>query len=114
MKDKEFKELQDPNNWDYERAEIHEPVKNPRAILSVAFSHEDFARVVQAARELGMFTSEFVREAAIARALGQHTPGQLSSYTYSKGRIEVWFSRPQITDTSTQTRLDKEESATTA
>ena len=113
MKDKELAELQDPNNWDYESAEVREPVKNHRAILSVAFSHEDFVLVVQAAQELGIRTSEFVRQAAIARALGQHELAQLSSYSYGRGQLEVWVSRPQVTDTTTQARLDKEESAVT-
>ncbi|MSQ14664.1 MAG: hypothetical protein EXR50_02220 [Dehalococcoidia bacterium] len=113
MKDKEFAELQDPNNWDDERTEVLEPVKNQRSILSVAFTRQDFALVVTAAQELGIRTSEFVREAAIARALRQHELAQLSSYSYGRGQLEVWVSRPQVTDTTTQARLDKEESAVT-
>ncbi len=99
MKDRELSELRDPANWNEEQAEVHAPVKGARSVLSVSFSRQDFALVTRCARELGMRTSEFVREAALARATSHHGLAQLSSFTQTGG-IEVWVSRPQVTRTA--------------
>jgi len=66
--EQELRELQDPEAWDSERGETREPVKNPRAIVSVAFSTPEFREVTTYARRLGMRTSEFIRTAALERA----------------------------------------------
>lgn len=96
MKNKIDRELENSDNWDYERPIVREPVKAPRVVVSVAFHRPDFARVSQAAERSGMKTSEFIREAAIEKATGQGgatviyfsgTPGaeyfnqQMRSYT---------------------------------
>ena len=68
MNDERIEELKDPNEWDFESAEVHRPVKKPRAIVSVAFPREDFELVSERASQLGMKTSEFIRVAAIEKA----------------------------------------------
>jgi hypothetical protein len=61
----ELTELQDPGNWEDEEDPVRPPVKSPRAIVSVAFSREDFERIAEHAREHGMKTSEYIRRAAL-------------------------------------------------
>ena len=68
----ELDDLQNPENWD--EGNVRPPVKAPRAVVSVAFSREDFERIVAAARARGMKTSEFIRYAALAEAAGARQP----------------------------------------
>lgn len=65
----ELRELQDPETWESTDNDKRPPVKSGRAIVSVAFSRNDFELVSEVARESGMKTSEFIRDAAIRRAL---------------------------------------------
>jgi hypothetical protein len=67
MDEQTLDDLRDPSRWDGQAAEAHAPVKGPRAVVSVAFSREDFNRVGEQARALGMRTSEFIRKAALNR-----------------------------------------------
>lgn len=71
MSDSEEREYQDPTSWEHGDDDRREPVKNSRAIVSVAFSRPDFESVAEAARREGMRTSEFIRTAAIERAEAQ-------------------------------------------
>jgi uncharacterized protein (DUF1778 family) len=70
------KALQSEGNWDYDRAE-RRPGRKPRAVVSVAFSREDFERVASAAEQSGMKVSEFIREAALSRSRGGLTEAHL-------------------------------------
>jgi hypothetical protein len=79
MSDKELAELQSPNSWDFGEAERRPGVKRARAVVSVAFSREDFDRVATCAEQLGKRTSEFIREAALERANRQMGSATLSS-----------------------------------
>lgn len=67
MRDKELEELQDDGNWDQGPGTVQPPVMNARAVVSVAFSRRDLDRVSLRAEELGMKTSEFIRQAALER-----------------------------------------------
>ena len=67
MDEQELQELQDPEDWDDEHDEILPPAKAPRAVVSVAFPRQDFARVAERARRQGMTTAEFIREAVLDR-----------------------------------------------
>lgn len=67
------------DDWALDEAEIHEPPKNPRAVVSVAFPRDDFGKVSEAARASNMKVSEFIRTAALERA--ERVTG--SSRTYS-------------------------------
>ena len=59
------KELQDPGTWDFEGAETHPARKNARAIVSVAFSREDFELVCSAAEKRGVKLSALIRAATL-------------------------------------------------
>ena len=63
-------ELERADTWDYERAEVKQPVRNPRAVVSVPFSRDDFARVSAHAQRVGKRTSQFIREAALEKVAG--------------------------------------------
>lgn len=69
MDDNELKELRNPENWEVD-GDPRPPIKAPRAIVSVAFSREDYENVVEAAKNQGAKTSEFIRRAALD-AIGQ-------------------------------------------
>ena len=56
-------DLQDPQQWDVETAETRPPVRKSRAVVSVAFSREDFEHLAEVAESLGMKTSELIRAA---------------------------------------------------
>lgn len=61
-------DLQDPNQWDWDNAEVVEPKKPARAIVSVPFQRDDFQVVAARAREMGQSTSAFIRAAALEKA----------------------------------------------
>lgn len=71
MDEQELRELQNPRTWDDGADGVRPPVKAPRAVVSVAFSADDFRRVTEQARRHGMKTSEFIREAALERVGGE-------------------------------------------
>lgn len=68
--DKELEELQNADNWDFDTAEIRQPVKHPRAVVSVAFQREDFERVATLAQRHNMRMSEYIRKAALGGIAG--------------------------------------------
>ena len=65
----EEKQLQDQDSWEFSQSVVVPGIK-PRAVVSVAFSREDYQWVVQAAKSDGMKTSEFIRNAALSKAKG--------------------------------------------
>lgn len=62
----ELAELQNPDNWE-DAGTVRPAVKSPRAVVSVAFSREDFEAVAAYAERHGMKLSEFIRRAALER-----------------------------------------------
>jgi hypothetical protein len=70
----ELKELEDPSTWE-DGGEVRPAVKSSRAVVSVAFSREDLARIAAEAERRGMKTSEFIRAAALRCVT---TPGTLA------------------------------------
>lgn len=78
-------QVDDDNNsnddWALDQAEIHEPPKNPRAVVSVAFPRDDFSKVSEAAGASNMKVSEFIRTAALERA--ERVTGSPRTYSMS-------------------------------
>ena len=97
MKDKDSKELRDPENWDWEHAQSRPGRKKPRAVVSVAFSRDDFDRVAVCAERADMKLSEFIRSAALQCAGG--TGGSSSVSVGSQGFPITWYlpSPPPLT-----------------
>lgn len=86
--------LENPENWDFERAEERQPSRSARAVVSVAFPRDDFTIVSEAARESGKKLSEFVREAAVDRArTADHKKVVYSMSTTRSGVIRETFTR---------------------
>lgn len=68
MNNEEMNDLENPENWDFEKAERHPPVKGPRVIVSVAFPRDAYEQVARSAQQRGMRVSEFIREASLEKA----------------------------------------------
>lgn len=68
MTEKQNTDLEDSRNWDLDNPTKSRPVKNRRTVVSVSFPSRDFQVVAAAAEEVGITTSQFIREAAIAKA----------------------------------------------
>ena len=82
--EEERESLQDPENWDFERAERRGGVKGARAIVSVAFGRDDFESVAACAERNGKRTSEFIREAALEKASSR---GSFVSFSGTRGSV---------------------------
>jgi hypothetical protein len=67
MDEREIEELQDPETWDDETAEVLPPATEPRVVVPVSFTPEEFARVARFAREQGAKTSACIRDAVLDR-----------------------------------------------
>lgn len=83
MSDDELGELQNTENWDFEHVQKGRRTRPQRAIVSVAFSREDFEKVGKCAEQLGKRTSEFIREAALEKAECEGRLAVLSSFSSS-------------------------------
>ena len=59
---------EDSQNWDMNKPTKSGPIKNRRTVVSVSFPSSDFQVVAAAANEAGLTTSQFIREAALAKA----------------------------------------------
>lgn len=83
MSENEVKNLEDPGEGDWENAEVRMPEKAPRAVVSVAFDRGDFERIAAKARGLGEKTSEYIREAALARVRESGPRSSVGAFTSS-------------------------------
>jgi len=101
MDDKEREELQNPESWDWERAESRPGRKKPRAVVSVAFRRDDFETVAAFAERAGMKLSEFIRSAAIGCAEGKMLVAFLTSGSPDAGGGGA-ITSPAITHISTK------------
>jgi hypothetical protein len=61
----ELEELQSAETWEGTGETVRPSPKSARAIVSVAFSREDFETIAEYARQHGMKTSEFIRRATL-------------------------------------------------
>jgi hypothetical protein len=67
MDEREIVELQDPESWDDETAEVLPPETAAKVVVPVSFTPEEFARVARFAREQGAKTSACIRDAVLDR-----------------------------------------------
>jgi hypothetical protein len=107
INDKQRKELQSPESWDWERAETRPARKKPRAVVSVAFNRQDFETVAAFAERAGMKLSEFIRSAAMGCAEGKTVVVFLTSGSPEAGGAGL-LSLPAITQTTTKLDFSKE------
>ena len=68
MMEKQNTDPEDSRNWDLDNPTKSGPVKNRRTVVSVSFPSSDFQVVAAAADKAGLTTSQFIREAALAKA----------------------------------------------
>ncbi len=94
MDELEVKELQDPETWESTENDTRAPATSGRAVVSVAFSRSDFELVSETARDAGMKTSAFIRDAAIRRA-SDTTPVSVVLSVSGGVRNEFSLSQPR-------------------
>ena len=82
------RELEKVETWDFEQPEVREPVRASRVVVSVAFQRDDLVRVSEYAERIGKRTSEFIREAAIEKAISRGT----GTLVYGSGSVgSLWW-----------------------
>lgn len=81
MSKEELEELQSAETWEGTGAATQVNLKPARAVVSVAFSREDFETFADHAKQHGMKTSEFIRRAAQERAMPKHREPLIISVT---------------------------------
>ena len=67
MDDDELRELQNPENWDRENAQVHSPEKDVGAVIAVRFTAEEFKRMARRAAEADLPLTSFVRNLVLER-----------------------------------------------
>ena len=73
MIERDMKDLEEEQNWDFEEPVKSEPVRNRRTVVSVSFPSSALQVVAAAAGKAGLSTSRFIRDAAIAKASPVYT-----------------------------------------
>jgi hypothetical protein len=68
MDDEDVRQPENSENWDWDKAQLKSGTKERRTIVSVPFPREDFKKVTECARELGISVSAFIRDAAVSSA----------------------------------------------
>jgi hypothetical protein len=76
-------QLENPDVWDFDRAESRPPVRGRRSIVSVALLPADLEVISKCAQEAGMKLSEFIREAALDKCRSHPSQAELSGATFS-------------------------------
>jgi hypothetical protein len=96
MSEERDEELEREDTWDYEREEVRGPVRATRVVVSVAFRRDDFEPVSQYAERIGKKISEFIREAAIEKAVGEG--GRILTFS-SGGSVTLWGTQEMLSVT---------------
>ena len=71
MADKENKIQDNEDDWNRESAKLHQPRINRTIVTSVRFKHQEFQEIVDAATDIEMRPSEFIRVASLDKARGE-------------------------------------------
>ena len=100
MADQETTDLEDARSWDLDNPERSGPVKNRRTVVSVSLPSDVFQVVAAAAQEAGLSTSQFLREAAVARASPAYVEADLS-WAGSSGSVVSYLSQRPTTGART-------------
>jgi hypothetical protein len=98
MKDRDSKDLHDPESWDWEHAQSRAGRKKPRAVVSVAFKRDDFETVALCAERAHMKVSEFIRSAALGCAEGRYLVVLPSASSPGAGSVVTLFPPPSPTN----------------
>lgn len=70
MTKNDLDDFANPESWDFDNAELRQPERAGRTVVSVSMSRDEFQLVGEYADQIGMKTSEFLRKAALARVRG--------------------------------------------
>ncbi len=97
----EIEELQNPETWEDMTERTQSATRPARAVVSVAFARDDFETVVEAAKQCGMKTSEFIRQAALEKTVPQPQRGQILVVSGSVQTSYAAVSGPRVKTTVT-------------
>jgi hypothetical protein len=75
MDERELAELEDPTTWDDETAEVLPAADDPRVVVPVRFTPDEFARVARFARASGLQLTECIRSVILDRT-AEGTPAR--------------------------------------
>lgn len=102
LSSEELNELQSADTWEDADETVQPAVKTPRAVVSVAFSREDFESIVALAKKSGMKTSEFIRAAAMDKAAPKPREVAIISVSGGVQTSYVSISQPRVKTEVTQ------------
>jgi len=68
---------QEQQNWDWDTMATHAAAKQPRAVVSVAFSRQDFERLTAYARRDGSTVSGAIRKVVLEQINAAHIQADL-------------------------------------
>ena len=68
MADQENRLREDDDDWDRESTKLHQPRSNRTIVTSVRFKHQEFQEIVEAAENIDMRPSEYIRVASLDKA----------------------------------------------
>jgi hypothetical protein len=68
--EEELKQLEDPEHWDSENALAFPGGQARGAVVAVRFDRSDFPAIARAAQQAGIPLTQFIHDAALARARG--------------------------------------------
>ncbi len=94
--------LRNAETWDIDQAMVSPGVQKPRAVVSVAFSRDDFERVAHAAQRSDMKTSEFIRTASLEKATAATSVSVFGLAGTSHGGVITNANAVAIAGTSTE------------
>jgi hypothetical protein len=101
MAEKEEKQLENREAWDWQRAERRAGRRKSRSVVSVAFNRDDFETVAYYAERMQMKLSEFIRGAALGCAEGRYLVVVPSAGSQTAGST-VYLSTPPMPTTAPQ------------
>ena len=107
MNNKELNELENPDQWDWDKAEKKTGRRGRRTVVSVGFVHTDFEKVSQFAEKLGLNVSTLVRVATLGKiAEVEASNGPLTLSEPRTGVMPLAPSTAYRIDTTTGIEID--------
>ena len=89
MPDDQELDLQDDSTWDSDKAEVRQPSRSNRVVVSVAFTRQDFEKVVEHAESVNMKTSEFIRSSALEKVSKPAETSDIITYSVSNAGLLI-------------------------
>lgn len=101
MDDTSAHELEEPEAWETGQAAKHPGVQGRRAVVSVSFPRDEFEVIDECAERAGEKLSEYIRKAALSRALSHSAVAAPPIMSGSSGLViaSPWIASATRTET---------------